>query len=126
MKKGCPCERCSRTERVVAAARAVAKRWRVLIERVYLESATRAELEELLDAVGAHPEAVPEAVALDPARLPQPSGDLPWRVGRRIPIHLYDGKGHPLGTMLTVADARHVVSAVNTYEGMRKRLGRGT
>lgn len=53
------------------------------------------------------------AGSLDPARLPRPSGDLPWRVGRKIPIHLYDAKGHPLGTMLTVYDAARVVRAMN-------------
>lgn len=105
---------------VLEAARAVVARWRVLLGGVYLDSATREELEDLIRAVDDHPEP-----AIDPARLPQPSGDLPWRVGRRIPIHLYDGKGHPLGTMLTVKDAARVVESVNELEaaqGVFQRL----
>jgi hypothetical protein len=41
------------------------------------------------------------------------SGERPWRVGRRIPIHLYDANDVPLGTMLTAADAKLAVAAVN-------------
>jgi hypothetical protein len=40
-------------------------------------------------------------------------GDLPWRQGKRVPIHLYDAQDRPLGTLLTTADARLVVAAVN-------------
>ncbi len=154
---------------LLTAARAVVQRWRELIGKVYLETATREELEELIRAVDDHPQpmcnvdvgGVPcgeqepcgehenlpggwrrlpngdvrhhpsgfhlnvallerllgsaRGAALDPARLPRPAGGLPWRVGRRIPIHLYDAQGHPLGTMLTVHDARRVVQAVNDY-----------
>lgn len=37
----------------------------------------------------------------------------PWRVGRRVSIHLYDADDKPVGTMLTAELAAEVVGAVN-------------
>lgn len=39
-----------------------------------------------------------------------PGGE--WRVGRRVPIHVYEGE-RPLGTFLRAEDAARAVAAVN-------------
>ncbi len=45
---------------------------------------------------------------------------LPWRVGRRVPEHIYDGKGRPLVTMPNARIAAVVVAAVNKHEAAAK------
>lgn len=40
----------------------------------------------------------------------------PWRVGKRVPEHVYDAQGRPLMTMPTARLAALVVIAVNHYE----------
>lgn len=43
----------------------------------------------------------------------------PWRVGRRVAIHLYSGD-EPVGTMLTPELAAEVVEAVNERAATRR------
>lgn len=41
---------------------------------------------------------------------------LPWRVGTRVPEHIYDGDGKPLVTMPSAELAALVVAAVNAHD----------
>lgn len=50
----------------------------------------------------------PAASNLGPKAAP-----LPWRQGRRVPEHVYDGGGRPLVTMPSATLARLVCDAVN-------------
>ena len=38
---------------------------------------------------------------------------MPWRVGTKVPLNVYDEHGHPVCQCHTVADARRIVAAVN-------------
>lgn len=43
----------------------------------------------------------------------QPAAPTPWRVGARVPEHIYDGDGNPLVTMPSAGLSARVVAAVN-------------